>query len=211
MATLATPRIGPADHGREMTLDEFREAEEEPGYRYELAQGVLEVTEVPNDPHGEIVWRLIRALARYDQQHPGLIHRAGGAGEFRLWLPGRISGRNPDVAVVLRGTPKNPRGRRPPALVMEVVSEESEAHQRDYHTKREEYLAYGLFEYWIVDPEARRVTVLLRDGPIWVERVFVAGQAAEGLVLPGFAVPLSDLWPQEEALAEPVADEDLEP
>ena len=32
-------RIGPADHGRRMTLEEFREAEEEPGYCYELRGG----------------------------------------------------------------------------------------------------------------------------------------------------------------------------
>ena len=59
---MATTRIqiGPADHGRRLTLDEFREAEEEPGYRYELARGVLEVTEVPNDPHGQIVDNLHR-------------------------------------------------------------------------------------------------------------------------------------------------------
>ena len=49
MSTLAT-RIGPADHGRAMTLEEFRDAEEEEGYRYELARGVLEVTEVPERP-----------------------------------------------------------------------------------------------------------------------------------------------------------------
>ena len=58
MATIAiaTPlRIGPADQGRTMTLEEFREAEETDGYRYELARGVLEVTEVPNDPHGVVV------------------------------------------------------------------------------------------------------------------------------------------------------------
>jgi len=47
-------RIGPADNGRRMTLDEFREAEEQPGYLYELARGVLEVTEVPGDDHGKI-------------------------------------------------------------------------------------------------------------------------------------------------------------
>jgi len=45
MAT-TTLRIGPADQGRAMTLDEFLDAEEEPGYCYELARGVLEVTEV---------------------------------------------------------------------------------------------------------------------------------------------------------------------
>ena len=61
MATVtSTMRIGPADHGRLMTLEEFQEAEEEEGYRYELARGVLEVTEVPNDPHGVVVWNLLR-------------------------------------------------------------------------------------------------------------------------------------------------------
>jgi hypothetical protein len=43
-------RIGPADHGRFMTLDKSLEAGEEPGYRYELARGVLEVSEVPDVP-----------------------------------------------------------------------------------------------------------------------------------------------------------------
>ena len=46
MATVTTPlRIGLADHGRAMTLDEFEEAGFEEGYRYELARGVLEVSE----------------------------------------------------------------------------------------------------------------------------------------------------------------------
>src|SRR4051794_26363676 len=150
MVTIGT-RIGPADHGRAMTLEEFRDAEEEEGYRYELARGVLEVTEVPNDPHGQIVANLYQAIARHDQAHPNLILRYGGASEFRLWLPGMISGRNPDVAVVLRGTPKDRRGRRPPALAIEVVSVGGEV--RDYETKRQEYLVYGLREYWIVDPQ----------------------------------------------------------
>ena len=53
MATASTLKIGPADHGRTMTLDEFLDAEETEGYRYELARGVLEVTEIPNEPHVE--------------------------------------------------------------------------------------------------------------------------------------------------------------
>ena len=57
--TIAAPlRIGLADHGRTMTLEEFREAEELEGYIYELARGVLEVSEVPNDPHGVVVCNL---------------------------------------------------------------------------------------------------------------------------------------------------------
>ena len=115
MATVNAIRIGPADHGRGMSLEEFREAEQEKGYRYELARGVLEVTYVPDQPHGLIVWALLRLISAFDTKHPGKVFRAGGASEFRLWLPAMISGRNPDVAVVLHKTPKDPRGWRPPS------------------------------------------------------------------------------------------------
>src|SRR3954468_9426792 len=104
-------RIGPADQGRRMTLEEFREAEEEPGYRYELARGVLEVTEVPNDPHGQIVDNLREALSRYRRDHPGLIRRIGHAGEVRLIIPGLGSDRNPDMGIVFRDAPLDRRGR----------------------------------------------------------------------------------------------------
>jgi Uma2 family endonuclease len=194
MATTTAIQLGPADHGRSMSLTDFMDAETEEGYRYELARGVIEVTEVPNDPHGEIVWKLISTLALYQQAHPGIIHRAGGAGEYRLWLPAMISGRNPDVAVTLVNTPKDRRGRRPPTLVMEVVSEGSEARTRDHITKREEYLAFGIREYWIIDPEARSVFVLVRDGDTWVEQAYKDDQQASSAILPGLAVKVSDLW-----------------
>ena len=195
MATITTLlRIGPADNGRVMTLEEFREAEVEDGYRYELARGVLEVSEVPNDPHADVVCNLYRAIVRYELQNPRIISRFGGGSEFRLWLPVMISGRNPDVAVVTCNRSRDWRGRRPPTLAFEVVSEGSEARERDYVTKRAEYLAYGLREYWIVDPERKCVTVLIRDGDAWVEQVYRDDQHARSLVLPGFAVSVCDLW-----------------
>ena len=195
MATVATAtRISPADNGRRMTLDEFEDADFEEGYRYELARGVLEVSEVPNDPHGFIVFNFNCAVSEYHRRHPGRILRFGGAGEFRLRLPVMISGRHPDFAVVVSGASKDRRGRRPPSLVVEVVSEGGEARDRDYLTKKEEYLAFGALEYWIIDPEMRRVTVLIRDGDAWAETVFTENQAASGLVLLGFAVPVADLW-----------------
>jgi Uma2 family endonuclease len=191
--TIATPiRIGPADHGRAMSLEEFREAEEVAGYRYELARGVLESSEVPDDPHGVVVCNLYRAVTRFDIQQPGVIFRFGGGNEFRFWLPQMISGRNPDLGVVLRGAPKDWRGRRLPALAAEVVSAGSI--KRDYEVKREEYLAYGLLEYWIVDPFKRVVTVLTRRGDTWNEEVFRDGQIIGSLVLPGFATTVAELW-----------------
>jgi Uma2 family endonuclease len=193
MAT-ATLRLGPADQGRAMTLREYLDADVEEGYRYELARGVLEVSEVPNDPHGVIVFKIYCALALYYQAYPGRIYRFGGGGEFQFLLPEMISGRNPDVAVALQDTPEDARGRRPASFAVEVVSEGSEARERDYVTKRQEYLAYGLAEYWIVDPRQRRVTILVRDGDDWTERVVKGRGSATSAVLPGFAVPLADLW-----------------
>jgi Uma2 family endonuclease len=193
MATVATPlRIGLADHGRAMTFKEFLEAEETDGYRYELARGVLEVSDVPDDPHGDVVCNLFRGLSRYVDQHPGVIRRYGGGNEFRFWLPGMISGRNPDLGVVLHGAPKDWRSRRIPSLTAEVVSRRSV--QRDCVTKREEYLAYGLLEYWIVDPLKRQVTVLTRRGDTWHEAVFRDDQVIVSLVLPGFATTVAELW-----------------
>ena len=203
MATVAT-RIGPADHGRAMTLDEFLDAEAEEGHRYELARGVLEVTNVPNDPHGQIVHNLYRVVFRYDSAHPGRILRVGGGNEFQLLFPGFVSGRNPDLSVALKGATRNYRRRRDPVLVAEVVSAGSS--DRDYRIKREEYLAYGLLEYWIIDPEARKLTLLVRDGDSWVDRVLQGDQVIPSLVLPGLAATVADLWIDLEEYEEEAGD-----
>jgi Uma2 family endonuclease len=191
MATITT-RIGPTDNGRAMTIEEFLEAEEEPDYRFELARGVLEVSEVPDDPHGQVVSNLYKMAFHFDLAQPGRILRVGGGNEFRLWLPGMVSGRNPDLAIVLKGAAEDSRGRRIPALVAEVVSESSV--DRDYRAKREEYLAYGILEYWIIDLMLRKMTVLVRNGDVWVERPCVEGQPIPSLVLPGLTAMVADLW-----------------
>jgi Uma2 family endonuclease len=150
------------------------------------------VTELPNDPHGDVVSNLFDAISRYRRDHPDVIRRYGGGSEFRFWLPHMISGRNPDLGVVLRGAAKDWRGRRVPALAAEVVSRGSG--QRDYQIKREEYLAYGLLEYWIVDPLKHLVTVLTRRGDAWNEELFRDQQVIGSLVLPGFGTTVAELW-----------------
>jgi len=121
-----------------------------------------------------------------------VIHAYGGGSEFQFIIPGLASGRNPDLAIVLRGAPRDWRRRRLAALAAEVVSRGSI--QRDYVTKRAEYLAYGLLEYWIVDPLERKVTVLTRRGDTWSEAVFRDDQVIVSLVLPGFTTTVAELW-----------------
>ncbi len=88
MAT-ATRTVGPADHGRRISLAEFAEADFEDGWLYELARGVVVVTEVPGISHGRIVMKLSSLFALYESDHPGVINdRAGGMSTSARATPG---------------------------------------------------------------------------------------------------------------------------
>ena len=52
--------IGLADHGRTMSFDDFIEADFQDGWLYELARGVIDVTEVPDLVHGRAISRIVR-------------------------------------------------------------------------------------------------------------------------------------------------------
>ncbi len=198
MATVRT-RIGPADNGRKMTLQEFWDAELESGYHYELARGVLEVSQVPGEPHYQVVDNIHEAFSSHRRAHPGLILRIGRGSDVQYVLPELELDRNPDLAVVFREIPtRDVLGRRLSVLGVEVVSPGSRARERDYVDKRADYLAVGLLEYWIVAPEARRVTVLVRrevDGVAgWEERSFEGDAVIVSDLLPGFAGTVAELW-----------------
>lgn len=197
MATVKL-RIGPADHGRPMTLDEFHEAEEQPGYFYELARGVLEVCEVPGDDHAQIVDNLHLAFDSYRLQHPRRIRRIAHGSDIRLIIPELETGRHPDLAVVFPGASLNSRGRQQPRIVCEVVSPGARARRRDYDEKSEEYLWLSIEAYWIIDPEKRQVTVRTRketpEGPAWSDRTFTGDEVIVSALLPGFQGTVSSLW-----------------
>ena len=110
----------------------------------------------------------------------------------RLW-PGKF--REPDI-VYLREERGEYRGQPDGAdLVMEVLSEGEESRRRDIETKRQEYSQARIPEYWIIDPESRRVTVLvLEEGTYREHGVFGSGDTASSVVLSGLAVPVADLF-----------------
>jgi Uma2 family endonuclease len=78
-------------------------------------------------------------------------------------------------------------------LVMEVVNPDD----RDYVTKRADYAAAGVREYWIVDAAAAQVLVLRLDGGTYVEHGrFGRGERATSHRLPGFGVAVDEILSQ---------------
>ncbi len=180
-----TLTVGPADQGRRLRLDEFAGADRQEGYLYELARGVLVVSDVPGRRHLAQLSALRRQLAAYDLAHAGRIHTLAAGSECKLLIAALESERHPDLAVYQTPPPDD----EPlwelwvPEIVLEVISPGSE--QRDYAEKREEYLLFGVLEYWIFDAERRELLVLRRAGGRWRERTVRPPEVYRTRLLPG--------------------------
>ncbi len=157
----------------------------------EFSDGCVEVLPMPSRFHQRIVRFLFLVLHEFVS--------ARGLGEVLFApLPVRLRPekyREPDI-VFLRSDRGQYAGQPDGAdLVVEVVSEGEENRRRDLQTKRDEYARAGIPEYWIVDPEDRRVTVLALEGAAYrVYGVFAPGEAATSPTLPGLAVPVADIF-----------------
>jgi Uma2 family endonuclease len=175
-----------------MTPEEFDAITEyDDNFRYELIQGVLVVNPVaaagergPNDLLGH--W-----LLTYSESHPEG-HRVDATlveeyirtscGRRRadrvIWIG---LGRQPNIEVDL------------PTIAVEFVSPGRRSWQRDYEEKRDEYLAAGVVQYWVIDRFQRRMTVFSMTKNK-VNQVVVGEQGVHKPdLLPGFELPMQKL------------------
>src|SRR5437667_9472182 len=91
-------KIGAADHGRPMTLDEFRTGDYEEGYQYELIDGKLYVSPQPNPPQGLVEKWIYHKLDDYSRQQPGVVNFVYN--KTSVFVPDRpgITNPEPDVS-----------------------------------------------------------------------------------------------------------------
>ena len=84
-----------------------------------------------------------------------------------------------------------------PALTVEVVSPGKTNRDRDYRYKRSEYAARGILEYWIVDPELSKVTVLSLVDGLYEETIFEGEQKIISNVIPKFSLTAARLFDEK--------------
>ena len=157
----------------------------------EFDDGTVEVLPVPTKTHQLIVVFLLEALKRFIGSRGVVLPAA-----YPLRIPG-AKYREPDVLYLTpeQNAAAGEKYCEAAELVIEVVSPDDP--DRDYVTKRAEYAAAGVPEYWIVDAGAGAITVLrLADGRYEEHGRFTPGQQATSAVLGGFAVSVEEVLHQ---------------
>ena len=147
----------------------------EDGQHYEIVDGVLYMTPSPNKSHQDaVLW-----FSHY------LLHHVKIAGLGQVFIapfdvelaPDVVV--QPDIIVVLQaGTEKITATRivGAPDLVVEVSSPGTVGYDR--RVKQDAYARAGIPEYWIADPAAQTVEVLLLEGNVYHSLGVFSGQMA---------------------------------
>jgi Uma2 family endonuclease len=147
------------DDRRPLSLAEWAAMlEDEPG---EFVDGRLEEEEVPSYEHELVVTWLAWVLRSWLTPRGGFV--GGSEAKFAV-RPSR--GRKPDVSAYLPGR-KPPRQGLidvPPDIMIEVLSPSPADGRRDRVVKLNEYAAFGVRWYWLVDPQLRSLEVLELGG-----------------------------------------------
>jgi Uma2 family endonuclease len=188
------------ESGLGMTLEDWAALpEDEPG---ELVDGRIEEEEVPDYVHELIIMWFGRVLGNWATSRGALVAGSG----VKLAISAR-TGRMPDLTVYLPGAPRPPRRgvvRVPPSIALEVISPTPRDERRDRVVKLDEYAAFGVKWYWLVDPELRTFEVFRLGAAGNYEHVLGAtGGVIETVPgCDGLQIDLAGLWAEIDALAE---------
>ncbi|MBI4700322.1 MAG: Uma2 family endonuclease [Deltaproteobacteria bacterium] len=194
-------QIEQAGAASRLTLEEWAQLDEdEPG---ELVEGELVQEEMPTFAHELVVVLLGAVLNAWLLPRGGCA--AGSEGKLAV-RPRR--GRKPDLFAYLPGARRPGLSvsllRLPPSIVVEVLTPRPRDVRRDRLEKVEDYAAFGVPWYWIMDPELRTLEIweLGPDGR-YVHALGAAGGKIEGVPgCPELTIDLDAIWAQLDALGE---------
>jgi Uma2 family endonuclease len=165
------------------------------GRKADLIGGVIYMAS-PDNLDAANIFGLLHAVMTFFVEENELGSVFGPRVAFRI---NDAEGPEPDVAFVHRD--RRHLLRRgfvagPPDLAIEIVSPDSV--ERDYVAKRHQYREAGVSEYWIIDEENQRVTVLRLDARGRYRDVRPTHGKYVSRVLPGFFLRAE--WLRQEPL-----------
>jgi Uma2 family endonuclease len=187
-------RLGPHDHDREMSYEEFLAGDYEEGYKYELIEGRLFVVPGADPSHDRSEKYIYNALLFYWQAHPELV--AWVTDKARVFLPDkkRITAPEPDIALYRTIVPDFDDWRQvSPLIVGEILSPKNKSKDWDRNVKLYR-LVPNIREYWIYDTlrpkTGPRLTVHSRTSgqTDWEVTEYGPAESFTTPLLPGFVL-----------------------
>ena len=181
------------DTTKKYTYQDYLKLPEEPGYRFEVLEGVLVKDPSPSVMHQRVSRRLIRVLEDYFSEidPEGEVFFAPLDVTFQ-----EITVVQPDLLYISGEQKKLVEEARidgPPTLVVEIISPSTS--RKDRIQKRNIYLKYEVQHYWLVHPEERTLECFaLRDGAYSLVASGMDEDVVEHPDLPDFTLDLSSLW-----------------
>jgi Uma2 family endonuclease len=184
-------RAVPRHSSTRLTYQDFLQFPDD-GLRHEIIEGEHFVTPSPSARHQRILLRLSYLLQGYLETHPvGEIFFAPFdvlLSEFNVFEPDLIY-ISKDRAYLLNE--KNLQGA--PDLAVEILSPGTR--NRDQRLKRGVYERTGVREYWLVDPDADAIEVLLRAGDEFAgPRRLSRGHTLTTRLWPGLELPVDKIF-----------------
>jgi Uma2 family endonuclease len=183
--------LGPDDHGRSLTAEEFAEAIYAEPWKYEREDGRLIVMPPDGPAHDDCSEPVRDLLGAYRVSHPNVVEKVVSEAWVRVDVG---TDRIGDIGVFLLG-PRSSIGRpeRVPELMFEIVSPGRESRERDYVKKRKEYRRLGVLEYVVIDRMQHRATVYTAGPRGYRKHVLSPGDVYTSPLLPGLAIPLAGI------------------
>ena len=175
-------------NGMRLTPEEFDSVTDyDHLYGYELIDGVVVVNPIPLEEESHPNEVLGGLLFVYQRQHPKGASLDLTLQERYIHMPNQ---RRRADRVIWAGLGRWPNPKKDvPTIAVEIVSSGRRSWKRDYETKRDEYLAAGVEEYWIIDRFTRVMTVY-RGSAVQIVKETDKYTTA---LLPGFELPLAEL------------------
>ena len=174
---------------RKLTYEDYAKTPE--GERWELIDGELIEAPSPKEAHQRCQITASSRMFSFSRENElGMVYV-----EFDVILSDSDTVR-PDIIFVSRDrlhiiTEDNVQGA--PDLVVEIRSPSTA--RQDWTVKRELYARHGVREYWLVDPEAATIAVLLlEDGELKVSGVYGEGDTLTATAIEGFSLALSEIF-----------------
>jgi Uma2 family endonuclease len=188
-------KLGPADHGRPVSLDDFMSADYRGGYQYELIDGRLYVSPEPNLPEDSVNTWLLFKIGLYAQANPQVLNYVSP--RARVFVPNRtgVTNPQPDLAAYHNFPLHLPLRRRrwqdvSPVLVAEILSPDDP--DKDLVRNVDLYFQVpSIREYWFFDTRAEgadrpTLRVHRRWGGRWRILDVAFGETYTTKLLPGF-------------------------